>query len=45
VGAAATDPIGGKLRLLRQQSASLVEFLRTVAQFSEPSDLDAALRH
>ena len=44
VGAAATDPIGGKLRLLRKQSDSLAEFLRTVAQFSEPGDLDAVLR-
>ena len=44
VGAAATDPIGGKLRLLRKQAASLAEFLRTAAKFSEPGDLDAALR-
>ena len=44
VGAAATDPIGGKLRLLRRQAGDLVEFLRTVAKFSEPGDLDAALR-
>jgi hypothetical protein len=44
VGAAATDPIGGKLRLLRKQAESLAEFLRTVAKFSEPGDLDAALR-
>ena len=44
VGAAATDPIGGKLRLLRKQAGSLAEFLRTVARFSEPGDLDAALR-
>ena len=44
VGAAATDPIGGKLRLLRRQAGDLVEFLRTVAKFSEPSDLDAALK-
>ena len=44
VGAAATDPIGGKLRLLRKQAGSLTEFLRTVARFSEPGDLDAALR-
>ena len=43
VGAAATDPIGGKLRLLRKQADSLAEFLRTVAKFSEPGDLDAAL--
>ena len=44
VGAAATDPIGGKLRLLRRQADSLTGFLRTVARFSEPGDLDAALR-
>ena len=44
VGAAATDPIGGKLRLLRKQAGSLNEFLRTVARFSKPGDLDAALR-
>jgi hypothetical protein len=44
VGTAATDPIGGKLRLLRKQADSLTEFLRTVARFSEPGDLDAALR-
>jgi hypothetical protein len=44
VGAAATDPIGGKLRLLRSQAGSLNEFLHTVARFSEPGDLDAALR-
>ena len=43
VGAAATDPIGGKLRLLRRQADSLTGFLRTVARFSEPVDLDAAL--
>ena len=44
VGSAATDPIGGKLRLLRSQAGDLAEFLRTVAKFSEPADLDAALR-
>jgi hypothetical protein len=44
VGAAATDPIGGKLRLLRKQSGSLAEFLRTVAQFAAPGDLDTALQ-
>ena len=45
VGSAATDPIGGKLRLLRSQAGSLAEFLQTVAKFSVPADLDAALRH
>ena len=44
VGTAATDPIGGKLRLLRKQADNLASFLRTVAKFSEPGDLDAALR-
>ena len=43
VGSAATDPIGGKLRLLRRQADSLADFLRTVARFSEPGDLNAAL--
>ena len=43
VGGAATDPIGGKLRALRARSASLPDFLRTVAAFSNPEDLDAAL--
>ncbi len=43
VGTAATDPIGGKLRLLRQQTGSLAEFVRLVAQFDDPADLDAAL--
>jgi hypothetical protein len=44
VGAAATDPIGGKLRLLRQQSGSLAEFLGIVAGFRTAADLEAALR-
>lgn len=43
VGSAATDPIGGKLRLLRQRSGSLAEFVRIVAEFVNPADLDAAL--
>ncbi len=43
VGAASTDPIGGKLRALRQRSDSLVIFLHTVAQFGKATDLDAAL--
>lgn len=45
VGSAATDPIGGKLRLLRQRTVSLAEFVQIVARFTEPGDLDAALRH
>jgi hypothetical protein len=44
VGPSATDPIGGKLRLLRKQAGSLVEFLRTVARFDQPADLDTALQ-
>jgi len=43
VGPTATDPIGGKLRALRERSADLAEFLRTVARFTTPSALDAAL--
>ncbi len=43
VGSAATDPIGGKLRLLRQSAGSLDKFVRIVARFNDPSDLDAAL--
>ncbi len=43
VGPSATDPIGGKLRLLRRQSGSLAEFLRIVAAFKSAADLDAAL--
>ncbi len=44
VGPAATDPIGGKLRLLRRQAGSLAEFMRIVARFTTAADLDAALR-
>ncbi len=43
VGTAATDPIGGKLRLLRQRAGSLAEFVRIVAAFRDAADLDAAL--
>lgn len=43
VGPSATDPIGGKLRLLRKQVGDLAGFLRTVARFGRPADLDAAL--
>jgi hypothetical protein len=43
VGSSATDPIGGKLRALRDRSASLADFVHTVARFSTPSALDAAL--
>lgn len=44
VGPAATDPIGGKLRLLRRQVGSLADFMRVVSGFKTPTDLDAALR-
>jgi hypothetical protein len=44
VGPSATDPIGGKLRALRDRAASLADFLRTVARFTDVSTLDAALR-
>lgn len=43
VGASATDPIGGKLRALRLRAGSLPAFLRIVARFNDPADLDAAL--
>lgn len=43
VGTAATDPIGGKLHLLRQRAGSLAAFVRTVATFNDAADLDAAL--
>lgn len=43
VGTAATDPIGGKLRLLRQQTGTLAAFVQIVARFNDPCDLDAAL--
>ncbi len=43
VGPAATDPIGGKLRLLRRQAGSLAEFVRIVSRFTTAADLDAAL--
>jgi hypothetical protein len=43
VGPAATDPIGGKLRALRNRSGSLAEFLQTVARFTTPAALDASL--
>ena len=43
-GPAATDPIGGKLHLLRQRAGSLAAFVRTVARFDDAADLDAALQ-
>jgi hypothetical protein len=44
VGPSATDPIGGKLRALRDRSTGLAQFLQTVARFKTPAALDAALR-
>lgn len=43
VGPAATDPIGGKLRALRQKSGSLAAFVHTVARITSVAELDAAL--
>jgi hypothetical protein len=43
VGPSATDPIGGKLRALRDRSATLADFLHTVARFTNATSLDAAL--
>jgi hypothetical protein len=43
VGPSATDPIGGKLRALRDRSHSLADFLHTVARFTDAAALDAAL--
>jgi hypothetical protein len=43
VGPSATDPIGAKLRALRDRSAGLAGFLHTVARFTTTSSLDAAL--
>ena len=43
VGAAATDPIGAKLRALRMRSATLADFVQTVAAITSADALDAAL--
>lgn len=37
---ASISPIGGQLRRLRQQSASLGEFVKQVSQIAKPEDLD-----
>jgi hypothetical protein len=42
-GPAATDPIGGKLRALRARSASLADFVHTIAQITGVTDLESAL--
>ena len=44
VGPSATDPIGGKLHLLRHQTGSLLKFVRAVGGFKTAADLDAALK-
>jgi hypothetical protein len=44
VGPSATDPIGGKLRALRDRSDTLAKFVQTVAHFSAASALDRALQ-
>lgn len=44
VGPAATDPIGAKLRALRQRTASLAAFVQAVARLTGVSDLDALLQ-
>ena len=41
---AATSPIGGELRALREQSASLGEFVRTVARISSYQELQPLLQ-
>lgn len=42
-GAAATDPIGPKLKRLRELSPSLQAFMQTAAQLTSAAELDAAL--
>lgn len=43
VGTAATDPIGAKLRSLRERSADLADFVHTVSRINSVAELDAAL--
>jgi hypothetical protein len=45
VGPSATDPIGGKLRALRERTGSLVEFVHAVSRITSLAELDAALRN
>jgi hypothetical protein len=42
-GPAAVDPIGPKLKALRERSSSLADFLDTVDGMTTLADLDAAL--
>ncbi len=44
VGPAATDPIGAKLRALRQRTASLAEFVQAVSRLTSVAGLDALLQ-
>jgi hypothetical protein len=44
VGPSATDPIGGKLRLLRRRTGTLAEFMQTVSRITSVAELDAALK-
>lgn len=44
VGPGATDPIGGKLRALRQRSASLAAFVQAVSHITSVAELDDALK-
>ena len=43
VGPGATDPIGDKLRALRQRSPNLLAFVQAVAGITSVTELDAAL--
>jgi hypothetical protein len=42
-GASGADPVGPAVRLLRRRSASLTEFMTTIAWFSNVQDLRAYL--
>ena len=43
-GAAGEDPVGPAVRELRQQSATLAEFLRTIAWMNSFEDLQQAIQ-
>jgi len=43
VGAAGADPIGDKLRRMRERSASLADFMNAVSQVTSVAELDALL--
>ncbi len=42
-GAAGSDPVGGAVKLLRRRSASIAEFVNTMATFSSFEELEAYL--